>query len=509
MNRTRRRERRTGAVITVSVVAGVLAASLTVGLTTGAQAAGLFLYEMGTPDLGTASAGRAAGTDNAATAFGNPAAMTRLDQSQMLVGIQPAYGITHFDKDNETTVSGGNGGNSLGFIPGLGGYYVYSATPDLKFGLSLGSDFGLSGRYQSNWSGRYYVQQVELVTLGAFPVVAYRINPWLSIGGGAQIIYGKLNYKTGINDIFGGGDASIDVSSQDVGYGGIAGILIEPADGTRFGVTYTSQVKLDFKEKPTTNNLGPGLQGVFDATGLTGAKVDLGLTIPNQVMVSGHHDLTPELAVMGNVVWQQWSEFGQPTPGGRRHDQPQGHRQPQLRRHLGLRARHHLQIPAGLVMVARRRLRYLADLEEGALAGAAARPAGPGRHRRAVRAQRAHDHRRRLRVSEPGRGRHQPQPTAGRNHPGQLFDQRDPLLQRDAQLEILSRSITENLRMANHSLRRSSLCLGFALVVAAVVPDADAQTPSAADSRGDQQPAGSGRHGCRGAGGRRHHARPA
>ena len=70
---------------------------------------------MATPDLGTASAGRAAAADNAATAFGNPAGMTRLDQSQMLVGIQPGYGITHFDKDNETTVSGGNGGNALGF----------------------------------------------------------------------------------------------------------------------------------------------------------------------------------------------------------------------------------------------------------------------------------------------------------------------------------------------------------------------------------------------------------
>ena len=139
---------------------------------THAHAGGLFLYEMATPDLGTASAGRAAAADNAATAFGNPAGMTRLDQSQMLVGIQPAYGITHFDKGNETTVSGGNGGNALGFIPGLGGYYVYSATPDLKFGLSLGSDFGLSARYQSNWSGRYYTLQEEFS-----PSVPFRSRP--------------------------------------------------------------------------------------------------------------------------------------------------------------------------------------------------------------------------------------------------------------------------------------------------------------------------------------------
>jgi len=290
---------------------GVLAAAAA-GTGT-AHAGGLFLYEMATPDLGTASAGRAAAADNAATAFGNPAGMTRLDQSQMLVGIQPAYGITHFDKDNETTVSGGNGGNALGFIPGLGGYFVYSANPDLKFGLSLGSDFGLSARYQSNWSGRYYALQEEIITLGAFPVAAYRINPWLSIGGGAQIIYGKLNSKTGINDVFGGGDASIDVSSQDVGYGGIAGVLLEPVEGTRFGVTYTSQVKLDFNEKPKTNNLGPLLKDALDLSGLTGANVNLGLTIPNQVMASGYHDLTENVAIMANVVWQQWSEFGKPN----------------------------------------------------------------------------------------------------------------------------------------------------------------------------------------------------
>src|SRR5512147_656956 len=133
------------------LVAGVMTAMVA---SSSARAGGLFLYEMATPDLGTASAGRAAAADNAATAFGNPAGMTRLDRSQMLVGIQPAYGVSRFDKGNDTTVSGGNGGNALGFIPGLGGYYVYSATPDLKFGISLASDFGLSARYQSKWSGR-------------------------------------------------------------------------------------------------------------------------------------------------------------------------------------------------------------------------------------------------------------------------------------------------------------------------------------------------------------------
>jgi long-chain fatty acid transport protein len=95
---------------------------------------------------------------------------------------------------------------------------------------------------------------------------------------------------------------------------GIGVVLGDPlAERTRFGVSYTSQVKLDLKDKPKTNNLGPLLKEAFDLSGLTGAKVDLGLTIPNQVMVSGYHDLTDTVAIVGNVVWQQWSQFGQPS----------------------------------------------------------------------------------------------------------------------------------------------------------------------------------------------------
>ena len=290
------------------VAVGVLAATVA---SSSARAGGLFLYEMATPDLGTASAGRAAAADNAATAFGNPAGMTRLDRSQMLVGIQPAYGVSRFDRGNDTTVSGGNGGNALGFIPGLGGYYVYSATPDLKFGISLGSNFGLSAQYQNNWSGRYYGTKSELITLGAFPVAAYRVNEWLSVGAGAQILYGRLNSKTSVRNVFGGNDGQIQLKSNDVGAGGIAGILIEPVAGTRFGITYNSPVKLDFKQNPDLSGGGP----VFNALDprISNAKIDPGLTVPQQVMLSGYHDLTDTIAIMGNVVWQQWSQFGEPS----------------------------------------------------------------------------------------------------------------------------------------------------------------------------------------------------
>lgn len=276
-----------------------------------ALAAGLFLTEMGTPDLGTAAAGRAALAVDAATAFGNPAGMARLDQSQVLVGIQPAYGITEFKRGSGTTTTGGDGGNAMGFLPGMGAYAVYSATPDLKFGLSLGSNFGGALEYESSWAGRYYGTKSDLLTLSAFPAVSYRVNDWLSLGAGAQVMYGRLNYKTAVANVTGGSDGQIQLKSSDVGAGGFAGILVEPVKGTRIGVTYTSQIEMDFKQKPDLSGGGE----VFNALdpSISSARIDLGFTVPQQVLLSGYQDITDQLAVVGSVNWQDWSQFGQPS----------------------------------------------------------------------------------------------------------------------------------------------------------------------------------------------------
>ena len=81
-----------------------------------AWSAGLWLYEAGTPDMGTAAAGRAAMADDASTAGSNPAGMTRLERSQMLIGVQPLYLNSEFSPGSETTVSGSDGGNAGGWV---------------------------------------------------------------------------------------------------------------------------------------------------------------------------------------------------------------------------------------------------------------------------------------------------------------------------------------------------------------------------------------------------------
>ena len=54
-----------------------------------ALAGGFFLYEVGTPDVAMASAGYVSRAQDASTVFTNPAVMTRLDHSELMVGIPP------------------------------------------------------------------------------------------------------------------------------------------------------------------------------------------------------------------------------------------------------------------------------------------------------------------------------------------------------------------------------------------------------------------------------------
>ena len=143
-----------------------------------AMSAGFWIYEMGTPDLGTASAGRAASAKDAATVFGNPAGMTSLDRSQLLVGTQLVVGDIHFDRGSDTTVAGGNGGNASGAIPGASFYYAHSVTPDFKLGFWNGSYLRGAAQYEDK-VGAVLHPEGRAADPGAGINGAYRVNDWL------------------------------------------------------------------------------------------------------------------------------------------------------------------------------------------------------------------------------------------------------------------------------------------------------------------------------------------
>ena len=285
-----------------------LAAIFLIAWTGTSWAAGVWLYEQGTPDLGTASAGRMALAENAATAVHNPAGMTRLDESQVMLGVQPLWLRIEFDPDSETTTTGSDGEDDP--MIGAGGlYYIHSLKDDLKLGLSMGSYFGLGMDYGDDWVGRYYVTEVEFLTYSLIPTVGYRVNDWLSVGGGVNMIYATLNQKAAINNVLDAlPDGELELDDDDFGCGVILSVLLEPWEHTRFGLAYNSEVDLEFDDALSLKGLGPGLSAALG--GVRGSKVDLDMTLPQALMFSVYHDINDQWAIMGNLGWQEWSEFG-------------------------------------------------------------------------------------------------------------------------------------------------------------------------------------------------------
>ena len=107
----------------------VLAACFILQISHPAFGGGLWLYEEATPDMGVGGAGRQAAGFDASTASGNPAAMTRLDRSQVAGGFLGLYVDSKFDVQQSS--NGDNGGGNAGYFTPAGTMYlVHCANQD-------------------------------------------------------------------------------------------------------------------------------------------------------------------------------------------------------------------------------------------------------------------------------------------------------------------------------------------------------------------------------------------
>jgi long-chain fatty acid transport protein len=290
------------------VLTGIAAAVISPAV---ALAGGLFLSEIGTSDLGLASAGSAARADDASTVFTNPAGMTRIDGSELAVGIQPIYAHSVFEPNSRTTTQGTDGGNSIIPFPGASLFYVYSLTKDLKIGIGNCTYFGGALEYNKNWVGRYYLQGATILGSSILPSIAYRINKWLSVGGGFNIMIGYLKERVAINNLRSTlPDGQMTIYDWTAGIGGDIGVLVEPDSKTRFGIQYLTPVSLNFSDVPHFSGLGPGFVKIFRKRGIFGANLNVDMTVPQALLFSAFRQLDDRWTLMANAGWQNWNQFG-------------------------------------------------------------------------------------------------------------------------------------------------------------------------------------------------------
>jgi long-chain fatty acid transport protein len=264
---------------------------------TGAMASAFALRENSATGMGTAFAGAASAATDASTIFNNPAGMTKLSGHQAEAVASVVYPSIHFQGTG--TAGGGDGGDAGGFnlIPAL--YAMYDISPDWKAGLAVTTPFGLKTRYNSDWVGRYLGINTSVMTVDVNPNVAYKVNDWLSVGGGFSAQYLRTDLDKAVDlSLFGLPDGRARVKGDDVAWGYNLGFLFEPVEGTRVGVTYRSRMEhtVDGHE-------------IFYGVPVANSEAKTSLTLPDSVTVSLTQAVTPRLSVMSDVQWTHWSTF--------------------------------------------------------------------------------------------------------------------------------------------------------------------------------------------------------
>ena len=265
------------------------------------QAAGFQSIEQGTWDMGRASVGIASAADSAATAFFNPAGMVLREQPELTAGGMVILMDSEFDVGPGTTFTGGDGGNAgeNGVVPS-GPFFVYPVDEDLALGFSLTAPFVGTLDYGSTWAGRYMIQKIEFMSMRFAPAVGYRVNEWLSVGGYIGFNYTELDIKAAV-PIPAPGDGQLHIKDADQWVVNFSlGAMLEPWEGTRIGLSYTSEVDNDDMH---------GSIKVSGAAASISAGLDTKLTLPQAFVGGIRQEVTDKLVLFADAWWVDFSAF--------------------------------------------------------------------------------------------------------------------------------------------------------------------------------------------------------
>jgi long-chain fatty acid transport protein len=262
-------------------------------------------------DIGPANTGLTAGADSAATAYFNPAGMTRLEQTEIVVNPVLAYSWNTIETRDGSTFGSGERieDNGLVAVPGI---YIAKPMKDrFAIGVGINVPSGIGTDYGEDWPGRYIAQESSLVYVAVSPAAAYRVSKPFSLGFGLSVIYSEAVSKAAINNApEGRRDGEIEIETSGVGIGVNLAALFEVSDRTRLGLVYRSESEPELDGVPQFKNLGPVRAGVLLQNDALGREVTVSEKTPQVLQAGLHHDFDNDWTLSTELWWIDFSDFG-------------------------------------------------------------------------------------------------------------------------------------------------------------------------------------------------------
>ncbi|MFU0913351.1 long-chain fatty acid transporter FadL [Kluyvera intermedia] len=300
-------------------------------VSTQAWSAGFQLNEFSSSGLGRAYSGEGAIADDAGNASRNPALIMMFDRPTF------SAGAVYIDPD--VNISGksplsGNSTNADNIAPTAwvpNAHFVAPINDQFGWGASVTSNYGLATEFNNSYAAGMYGGKTDLQTVNLNLSGAYRLSSNWSFGLGFDAVYAKAKIERyageasalvppGYGSAVGitGPDSQIaHLKGDEWGYGWNAGILYELDKNNRWGLTYRSEVKIDFDGdyKSSITNLGnqllgsAGISGLPVGTGSATVPGSLTLNLPEMWEISGYNKVDPQWAIHYSIAYTSWSQF--------------------------------------------------------------------------------------------------------------------------------------------------------------------------------------------------------
>jgi long-chain fatty acid transport protein len=267
-----------------------------------ARAGGLWLSEYNQPSMGRAAAGEEAGTGDASDAFFNPAAMSRHDQSQLMIAGGLILPQVEFDVDQGSAINGDRDGGDAGELtPSASAFYTRPINDRWTLGIGGLALTGSALDYDDDWVGRFQAQEVSLIVIGVVPSVSYRVTDKLSLGLAVPVMYSSLELDISIPAFLtpnppAEGEGRAEIDGDDVQVAASGSFLYEFSDHTRLGGRVTSKFEFDYDGNVQTAYLGE-------------VGVNTELTLATIARLGLSHDLSDRWSVYGTLGWDNWSQM--------------------------------------------------------------------------------------------------------------------------------------------------------------------------------------------------------
>jgi long-chain fatty acid transport protein len=272
-----------------------------------AHAGAFGLREQSAAGQGASFAGAAAGAAGLGSMFWNPSAITMvpgIQFEQTFSLILPNAKLTPGAGSSPSYLNGAFGGRANSgdvaqdaVLPA--GYGSYQVNDRLWVGIQANAPFGLTTKPESNWAGRAYGDTTKVVSFGVTPTVGYKINDWLSLGGGVNVLYFKAKYQSAVPSaatVANWGVAGLEGDSMGVGV--TLGATLTPMPGTTIGVGYRSMVQEE-------------LTGDFRAAGTT-TPFKATAHLPETVTIGLRQVIGDRFTALAGAEWTNWSRVRYP-----------------------------------------------------------------------------------------------------------------------------------------------------------------------------------------------------